>query len=1102
MIVPDPNFRRETMKRLLFAVMALLCIAPAVQAQVDRATLSGTVKDTAGGVLAGATVTVSNVATNVASTTTTSSSGAYLVVNLRPGQYLIEAEAKGLQKSVQSVILQIGQRARVDITLAVGSLTETVTVEGARELLNTGDATLGTVIGNESVAKLPLAIRNWDDLLALVPGVQGDRYTEQGGGTSFGRTGGVNVHGARSLQNNFLLDGVDNNSISENVQELTSQVSRPSVDAIQEFKIVTSPYAAEYGRSPGASVSVSTKSGTNQIHGTAYDFFRNEKMDTIDFLSERAAALTNTTPVKPANKQNQFGGNLGGPIVKDKAFFFVDYEGTRITRGVTRLTVVPTADQRAGILPGVRDPLTGQPFPGGVIPASRIDPYAAAIMALVPLPNQPGANNFFRQADLIDNSDRIMGRLDYKMDQNNSVFGRYIYSNRDRQIPGAFGGVIDGTGTSAFGNQKIKTNAAVFGWTHILSTSMVNEFRFSWSKADSDAVHQAFGVAPSAAATIPGSITNPVVAGGFPGITIDGFFGGSGLGRLGSPDFLPKFQHTNQFEFVESLSWLKGNHSMKFGADIMAPMKNQYYDVPAGRGALRFRNSFTGNSMGDYLLGYVADFQLSNVWVVEQRHWASMFYVQDDWRVNSKLSLNLGLRYDFITPALEANNAQTNFNPAGSGSLVFAKDGSLQERGLVNPDKNNFAPRIGIVYNLDEKTVLRGGWGIFYNLFDRVGSEDQLALNLPGLNNSTVTQTSGSPVFFLRQGIPASFLAPPNLDPSAGQLKTKRIRAVASDAPKTTLNQASVGFQRELMKGVVVTADFIYNKGTNLASLVNLNQPLPNAAGNNALGPLPYPNFGFVEWRAQNAKSEYKGVDLGVERRFSKGYGFGVSYTIGDSKDNASEQLSTQGSNAFPQNARDFSGWYGPSDYDVRHRLAVNFVVELPFGEGKKYATGGMGKTLFGGWTLSGIYTFRSGRPYTVNQSGNNVGTNMTGLPSLVGDPDSGVDRSCNSPTDCAAIVKWFNVGAFQAVTSGTFGNEQRNLLRGPSYKSLDFSLQRRLEFNKRVGATLRWDVFNALNTVNFGLPNRNLSDTANVGTISSLGGDPRIMQVSLRLTF
>ncbi len=412
------------------------------------------------------------------------------------------------------------------------------------QLLNSNDATLGAVIPQMQVSNLPLAIRNWDDLLALVPGVQGDRYTEQGGGTSFGRTGGINVHGARALQNNFLLDGVDNNSISENVQELTTQVSRPSVDAIQEFKVVTSPYSAEYGRSPGAAVSVSTKSGTNAFHGTGYEYFRNDKMDTNDFFSKRAGAD------KPKNDQNQYGGNIGGPLVKDHAFFFTDFEGTRINRGVIRLTRVPTADDRAGVFTSaVRDPVTGLPFANNQIPAGRIDPYAAAILNLVPLPNQPGANNFFRTGDLLDNSDRWLGRADYKPSVNDSVFGRYIYSNRTRQIPGAFGGVLDGTGT--------------------------NEFRLSWSQSTSDAVQQAFGLAPPAAATIPGSVTNPIVAGGLPGITIDGYFGGSGLGRIGSPDFLPKFQHTNQFEFLDSLSWLRGNHALKAGADIIWPMQNE-----------------------------------------------------------------------------------------------------------------------------------------------------------------------------------------------------------------------------------------------------------------------------------------------------------------------------------------------------------------------------------------------------------------------------------------------------------------------------------------------------------------------------------------------
>jgi hypothetical protein len=463
------------MKRFALVAALLALAAPrAVLAQVDRATVSGLVKDSGGAVVPGASVTVTNLATNVATQQTTTETGSYLIVNLIPGQYRIDIELTGFKKRSQTVTLEVGQRARVDISLEVGNFAETVDVAGASPILKTSEAALGSVIPEIQVANLPLAIRNWDDLLALVPGVQGDRYTEQGGGTSFGRTGGINVHGARALQNNFLLDGVDNNSISENVQELTTQVSRPSVDAIQEFKVVTSPYSAEYGRSPGAAISVSTKSGTNLIRGTGYEYFRNQSMDSTDFFTKRAGAA------KPANDQNQFGGNLGGPIIKNNAFFFSDYEGTRITRGVTRLTKVPTADERAGIFTSaVKDPVTGLNFENNRIPSDRIDPYAAAIIALVPLPNQPGANNFFRAPDLLDNSDRLLGRMDWHPSAKDSIFGRYIYSNRKRQIPGAFGGVIDGTGTSAFGNQTIKTNAMVGGWTRILSSAMVNEFRIS-----------------------------------------------------------------------------------------------------------------------------------------------------------------------------------------------------------------------------------------------------------------------------------------------------------------------------------------------------------------------------------------------------------------------------------------------------------------------------------------------------------------------------------------------------------------------------------------------------------------------------------------------
>jgi hypothetical protein len=1061
-------------------LLLLLLVAAPARAQVDRATLSGVVKDSAGAVVPGATVTLTNVSTNVASSQPTSESGTYLFLNLIPATYRLDVELSGFQKSSQTVALEVGQRALVDVTLSVGTVTEVVTVVERTPVLNT-TAVLGTVVPQTAVANLPLAVRNWDDLLAMIPGVQANRFTEEGGGTSFGRTGGANVHGQRSLQNNFLLDGVDNNSISTNVQELTTQVSRPSIDAIQEFKVVTSPYSVEFGRAPGAAISVSTKSGTNEFRGTAYDYYRNESFDSNNFFSERAGAD------KPANDQNQFGGNLGGPLIRNRAFFFADFEGTRITRGVTRVTRVPTLDERAGrFTTTIRDPLTGQPFPNNTIPSERFDPAAVAVLSLVPPPNQPGANNFFRQPDVEDDTDRVLTRVDVPVSNKDTIFGRYIYSDRFRFIPGAFGGILDGTGTSAFGRQDMSSHGLVLGWTRILSTAIVNEFRFSWAAANSDAVQEPFGQAPPPGARIPGVPDNPIVNGGLSGITIDDYFQGGGLGRIGSPDFLPKFQRTDQAELVNALTWLRGDHQFKFGANILMPMKNQYLDVPATRGSVRFRNRFTGQPMADFLLGYVSDAQLSNVHVVEQRHWAMSYFVQDDWRPTDQLSLTFGLRYDFITPALEADNRQTNFVPESGGQLVFATDGSLEDRGLVKPDWNNFAPRLGAAYQVNARTVVRGGFGVFYNLFDRIGSEDQLSLNVPGLvNNSLASSVATGPVFLLQNGFPAGFLNPPNLDPAAAELARLRIRAVNQDAPKSTVYQFSGGVERELGRLFVVSVDAIGSIGRNLASLVNLNQRL------NGNGPRPFSQFGFIEWRSQDGESSYKGVEMTVRRRMSGGYSLGFGYTLSESRDWGAEHLGAQGSPSFPQDARNLEAWEGPSDYDTRHRLGGNFVVELPFGADKPWVNSGVASAILGGWTVSGIYSFASGRPFTVRQGNNDVDQGMTGLPNLVGDPEGP-----------QTIDEWFNVAAFQSVPSGTFGNAGRNILRGPSFQTFDMTISRRFNLTDRFDATVRADIFNVFNRTNFGPPERDLANSSTVGRIASLAGDPRIMQLAVRFTF
>ena len=422
--------RTQTLASLALAMLLLPALG---WAQVDRATLTGVVRDPSNAVVAGATVTATHLATGTEAHTVTSAEGGYLLVNLAPGESVVEAQAVGFQRFAQTVRLEVGTRASLDLTLLVGAVTEIVRVEGVTPLLDTQTAIVASVVSQREVANLPLAIRNWDDLLFTIPGVQGDRYTEQTGTTNAGRTGGVSIHGNRSLQNNFLLDGVDNNSISTNVQELSTQVSRPSIDAIGEFKVITSPFTAEYGRAPGGAIVVTTKSGTNSIRGTAYDYLRNQKFDAISFFARRA------NQAKPDNDQNQFGANVGGPIVPNRAFFFFDVEATRITQGVLRTGRVATAEERAGVFSSaIRDPLTGQPFANNTIPQNRIDPIARELMALVPMPNATGGNNFIRQPNVEDNGERYLTRVDLKPGGSDNLIVRYIFTDPPVSCPASW----------------------------------------------------------------------------------------------------------------------------------------------------------------------------------------------------------------------------------------------------------------------------------------------------------------------------------------------------------------------------------------------------------------------------------------------------------------------------------------------------------------------------------------------------------------------------------------------------------------------------------------------------------------------------------------
>ncbi|MBA3569319.1 MAG: TonB-dependent receptor [Pyrinomonadaceae bacterium] len=1131
--------------RMIFCLLLLyVSLAVPGSAQVNTASLTGLVTDPAGAAVANAAVTAKNKATNGESSTTTDASGYYTFASLPGAAYILEVELQGFKKAVhENVNLEVGQKARIDFSLEVGAVTEAVLVAMAPSLLTTQEATTGGVIESRMISDLPLSGRNWDDLIAGVPGVQADRYTEEGGGTANGRTGGANVHGVRSLQNNFVLDGVDNNSISENVQELTTQVARPSVDSIHEFKVSTNPYSAENGRSPGSLISVTTKSGGNEFHGTVYDFLRNRVFDANNFFLNRAGRP------RPPHVQNQFGGNIGGPIYlprfgeggpatysgKNKAFFFFNYEGTRIRKGVTRLGNVPLPNEIRGdfssaaaaanrisggyatMFDRVGDCRAKVPsafnangsFINNQIPAACLDPLAQRVLGLVPAANIiPGSgplnlSNFVRAPGIIDDTDSYTARVDWQANSNNSIFVRYTFSDRFRYLPGIFGGIIDGTGSSANGRLFMQGQSAAIGWTRTISARMINEFRFGWGRNNSIATQDPFGLNTLAEFGFKGVQDSPVYSGGITGLGISargGTFtpgGQSGFDRLGSPDFLPKSQATNQFQWADTVSISHGAHQIKVGADVRGPMRNIYLDVPGLRGTFIFDGNRTGIGLADFLLGYPSGAQLTNLTVVDTRLKMYSTFFQDDWKVTPQLTLNLGLRYDYATWPYEGADRMTNLDPLTGQKFTPAN--SKFGRGLVKPDKNNFAPRVGLAYQLTPETVVRAGYGRFYMLFERAGSEDQLALNLPFLVNNTVSAASNSQTannIRLQTGFNLS------LDPSAVNPATVRLRAVNPDSVDPSIDQWNVGIQRLLPGNMVATLDYVGTKGTHLSTLRNLNQQTFNANGVGT-GIIPYPNLGPIEYRDNGGNSNYHGGELTLEKRFSRGLSFRAAYTFSKSIDESQEHLAAGGTGSFTQNSYNRGERRGPSDFDVRHRLATSYIYELPLGRGRSYLNEGAVSHILGGWRISGTSGIRTGRPFTVRAGSND---NAIGGPLGSGGLVSAwADclRDGTLPESERSIDRWFDTTAYaQPAPQNRLGTCGRNTLRGPGIVNFDFALARTFNyFGEGRGLELRWEMFNMFNTPQFGLPERNISSTSR-GVITSLAGDPRVMQFALKFKF
>jgi hypothetical protein len=1131
--VKQPHLRAWPRLLVIFAI--ILFTSSVSFAQVNTSSLTGLVTDPSGAIVPNASITATSTDTGYVRKVTTDNAGYYSFQNLPIGQYTVRVEAAGFQADQESVTLNVAEKGRRDFGLQVGSAQQTVEVQAQDTDLSPDDASIGTVVGQEIIEKTPLYLRNWDDLLRTVPGVQISRFTQQSGSTSAGRTGDFNVNGIHSLQNNFILDGIDNNTFSENVQELSTEAAHPSVDVISEFKIITNPYSAEYGRAPGAAVSVNTRSGTNSIHGLAYEYVRNQYFDSTDFFTRQHGQK------KAENNQNQFGGSLGGPFLKDKLFGFFNYEGTRIKQGVTRTSTVPLDNERIGDFSpaasaktGIKyatiyDPLTGQPFPNNQIPAGRIDTSVASLMKLFPEPNVtsnglfPETNNYFRNGGAQDNTDSYNGRLDWTPSANNPVFARYNYSNRFRFIPGYLGGLADGSSTSAWGRQYLKSHSLVVGWTHIINASLVNDFRFGFVRNYSFAEQDPFALTQYAGDFVPGIPINPAVGGGVPLTTFSGSLGAF----VGSPDFLPKQQVPQQFQYNDTLSVVHGRQTFKVGVSLYLPMRNYFQDEPGMRGDMTFTGIFTCQRnaqsqcvstsgiypYADGLLGMVQSNQLTNVHFVDQRIWMLSGFFEDDWKVTPKLTLNLGLRYDFATPALNAKNQMANFSPS-TGGLVFAGTSGLKSRSLVDVNYKNFGPRVGFAYSLMPNMILRGGYGVYYTVFERYGSEDQLSLNPPFLINKTqsAASTSTTPVMIAEQGFPSNYLDPSTVN--LNNLTAFHIRAMNSNDPTPYVQMWSIGFQRAIGNKVTAIADYVGTKSTHLDLIRNYNQPFingntvvntTNSAGK--LTPLiPYTNFGLIEYTDPIGFGNYNGLQASLKARLLEGLTLQAAYTYSHSLDNAPEELETNSGDA--PNGRNAAAWYGNSDFDIRNRVSVNYVYDLPFGRGKQMLNHGPLSWIFGNFTTSGVYTFYSGHPFTVN-AGSTLASALdpygyaTATPNLVGKPHKVGDPACwfyiSANSACSKLAPGL-ADAFVAPASGTFGNSGRNTLIGPRTNVFDAQLTRDIPI-ERVKLEASWQVFNVTNTPEFGQPGNNVTSSS-AGSITTLSGDPRVMQFALRVSF
>jgi len=1048
--------------RIVCILLIVLVASSYGAAQIVTGTIEGVVTDPSGAVVPGVAISVKNLDTNAVRTAITNETGNYLVSLLPVGRYEVSAELTGFRTQVKSgLTLQVEQRINVNFVLEVGAVTDTLLVTESAPLVQANTATIGAMIDPQKLVELPLNGRRFSSIGTLLP--TATRMASEST-CSTDRRDMFSVAGLPARYNNYMLDGVGNNDNAINMAAI-----KPSMDSVAEYRILTGTYSAEYGRGGGAQINVVTKSGTNQFHGTAYEFYRNSAMDAKNFFDNPNAPI-------PTFWRHQPGFSLGGPIVHDKTFFFIADEVLRLDKSFTHTTQVPLPAMKQGdfsalLQPNnifsatpiiIKDPFNNNtPFPGNIIPANRIDPTGFVAANVYPDPNQPGKINFV--AAPVDDWrwHQPSLRIDHKLSEKDNLLFRW--SDNVLRTKYSYSGSSDLPG---FGNlSRMHSDNGILSDTHVFSSRVIDEIRLGYNffhesypgekqRGGYDYTALLFGIK-----TPP---RNQQDVAGYPQFSIQGF---SSYG-----DGTPNTRSDHTFEIYDGVSWLKGNHALKFGG-MVKRVRSAIYPLTNPRGNFTFKNTFTGYSLADVLLGLPVQVALNTGDAqVYLRSNAMHLFVQDDWKFSQRLTVNLGLRWEINQQPYEKHNHRSSFNPA-TGLLELAGVNGVP-RGLAPTALNDLAPRVGLAYNLssDGRTIMRAGYGVYFN---QIAWADFLTANAtPWTTANVYVSSTTHPDITMR-------------DPFPTTLGTTVLTPYAEDPHLRYpyIQQWSFGLQRQLGENNVIEVSYLGNKGSKQNIKQPINQAIPGPGDRNAVNARrPFPTLPNLSQLQSSGNMDYNAMAVRFERRFSAGLTFNTSYTWGKAIADV----------ATPNMLNKRLG-HGPEDIDNRQRLVSSFLYELPFGPAKRFASGsGPVGRIVGGWQFAGALVLRSGQTFTPSLS-----TDVSNTASGTDRPDAIGNARIASPDP---RVGWWNRAAFAMPAPYTFGTAGTGILIGPDFKNLDFSLQKVTKITEAQRFEFRAEFFNITNHPNFASPNTKF-DSALFGTLSS-ALDAREIQLGFKYIF